>query len=134
MAVEDSRNRPPRILSTMARHLPLALLLVASAQLTAAFAPASSLPLVQGRGRAMALRPSMALQSAAAPTAAAVASKAAAAAPLAAAQASMLVRAPAAAARAQTAVQSASLRAHQPLCSRRPCARAAIVRSRACAA
>jgi hypothetical protein len=81
----------------MARSLSLVLLIVASAQLTAAFAPASSLPLVQSRGRTMALRPSMALESSAAPAAASIMTKAAAAAPLAAAQASMLVRPPEAA-------------------------------------
>jgi hypothetical protein len=84
-------------MASMARSLSLVLLFVASAQLTAAFAPASSLPLVQSRGRTMALRPSMALESSAAPAAASIMTKAAAAAPLAAAQASMLVRAPEAA-------------------------------------
>ena len=77
---------------TMSRQLAVVLLLVASAQLTSAFAPGAALPLVQSRGRAMALRPAMMLPGVAAPPAAGLIAKASAAAPLAAAQASILVR------------------------------------------
>ena len=76
----------------MSRQLAVVLLLVASAQLTSAFAPGAALPLAQSRGRAMTLRPAMMLPGAAAPPSAGLIAKASVAAPLAAAQASILVR------------------------------------------